>query len=109
MGGETLIPDTEPEEVDELWNYIRKEKVLTMSSEQSKLPVRRARDRLVNKKKGQQVEGSTPSETLSTKESTNTEDSTTVITTASSAKLKKASPYDSDFREQVSARLHCSA
>lgn len=45
VGGDTLIPDTEPEEVDELWKCIRKEKVLSMSSEKSRLPVRKASER----------------------------------------------------------------
>ena len=67
VGGDTLIPDTEAEEVDELWKCIRKEKALSMSSEHSRLPVRKASQRLVNKKKAQQVEDGTPSETLSTK------------------------------------------
>lgn len=60
-----------------------------------------ASERLLQKKKAQQVEGGTPSETLSTRELTNTEATSTVITTNSIAKAKKATPYDKDFREQI--------
>ncbi|KAG6986566.1 hypothetical protein G7Y79_00077g099580 [Physcia stellaris] len=101
VGGDTLIPDTEPEEVDELWKCIRKEKVLSMSSEKSRLPVRRAPERSVNLNKGQEVGGGTPSETPSTREMTKTDATSTVITTTSIAKAKRATPYDKNFREQI--------
>lgn len=101
VGGDTLIPDTEPVEVDELWKCIRKEKVLSMSSEKSRLPVRRAPERSVNLNKGQEVGGGTPSETPSTREMTKTDATSTVITTTSIAKAKRATPYDKNFREQI--------
>lgn len=103
VGGETLIPDTEPERVEELWRHIRNDKVHNMSSGRSILPVRRGGSRIArvqDKHKEEKSRDGTPSEV----ESTNTRDLSTVITTASSAiaRAKKASPYDKDFRAQVS-------
>ena len=104
--GDTLIPDTEPEVIGTLWEHIREGLERSMSPKESKIPTinpvyrgkRAPESEQDNKLKSR---GGAPSATSSLPYSTQIGDPSTDITTASSTKVREASPYDRDFCERI--------
>ncbi|KAL9101791.1 MAG: hypothetical protein Q9163_002987 [Psora crenata] len=104
--GDRLIPDTEPEEIEELWRYIRKELKRRMAPPRSNIPIRPAVDRTLRSRGNEQgskseAQGDASTEAVSLRYPTETGDPSTVMTTVSSPRNRKASPYEKDFREQI--------
>ena len=102
--GDTLIPDTEPEVTERLWEHIR-EDLESMSPKENQI-LRKVVDRRKGGPENEQdnklkSRSRAPSEALSLLHSIQTGDSLTDITAASSAKTRRASPYDKDFGEQI--------
>ena len=103
---DTLIPDSEPEVIERLWEHIREDLERGMSSNERRIPTRSSVDRQKRALESEQDNKSksrsgAPSETLSRHPSTQIGDSPTDITSASSTKIRNASPYDKDFRQQI--------
>ena len=104
--GDTLIPDSESEVIERLWEHIREDLERGMSPNESKIPTKSFADRKKRASESEQDKKSksrsgAPSETLSLLHSTQIGDRSTDITSASSTKIRKASPYDKDFRQQI--------
>ena len=94
--GDTLIPDTEPEITERLWEHIRKD--LESMPPKSLIPTKEELPENEQDKKSKSRSGA-PSETSSLP--IRTGDTSTDITLVSSAKIRKASPSDKDFYEQI--------